>query len=235
MIFKVSKFNPTPRYIKFSAIDCISEGFELIKSDFWLFLAMMFVGSFVGGLFPLILMGPIFLGFFYCLKAKEQNQPVKFEMVFKGFEKFLDGLLAFLLSFLGVLIIILPLIILLIVLLATSVLTMTKVDTPLLEILGGSSVILILLAVAIGATGILNALFIFSYPLIVDQNFTAWNAVKMSVAASLKNIWTLFLLSLIHLVLSFIGLCFCYVGILFVLPITYASWQIAYKRIFYES
>jgi len=231
----MSSFDATPKKVKFSAIDCISDGYELIKSDYWLFLAMFFVAVLVAGIFPLVLMGPVMLGIFTTLKAKESGEEIKFEMVFKGFEKFLDGFLAFLFSFLGMSVLFLPIIIIAAIYILFVGAAIPDTGSPGPAVLGSSILLVIMAVILISMSGIIQALFMFSYPLIVDQNMPAWDATKLSIKAAFKNVWTLFILTIIHMIMGVIGVCLCYVGILFVVPIMYASWHIAYKRMFYAA
>ena len=48
-------------------LECIKEGWALIKEQYWLFFGISFVGILIGGLVPIVLLGPMMAGIFLCL------------------------------------------------------------------------------------------------------------------------------------------------------------------------
>src|SRR5688572_24557186 len=76
-----------------SPVECVKEGFELIKNDFWLMLAIWLVGGLIGGLTFGIVTGAMMCGTFYCYLRKIDGQPVKFDDLWKGMQWFLPGLI----------------------------------------------------------------------------------------------------------------------------------------------
>jgi len=76
-------------------VECLSQGWELIKNQYWLFVGMSVVGMLIGGAVPLgILMGPMMCGVYLALLKTEAREPVEFATLFKGFDYFVDGMLA---------------------------------------------------------------------------------------------------------------------------------------------
>src|SRR5207253_1143717 len=73
-------------------LECIKEGWALIKDQYWLFFGISIVGMLVGGVVPVVLLGPMMVGIFLCLQQRQRNQPVEFGTLFKGFEQFVQGL-----------------------------------------------------------------------------------------------------------------------------------------------
>src|SRR6266850_7159902 len=90
-------------------MECLRAGFELIKSQYWLFVGMTAVGVIIGSVVPLgILMGPMMCGIYLALFQTRRGQPIEFGTLFKGFDYFGDSLIATLLHIIPVIVIIVP-------------------------------------------------------------------------------------------------------------------------------
>ena len=77
-----------------------------------------------------------------------------------------------------------------------------------------------------------HTIFFFSYPLIVDRKLSGLDAIKTSVRAASKNIGGLLGLMLLLFCLGVVGVLACYVGVFFLMPISFASYAAAYRRVF---
>lgn len=221
--------------IPIQPLDCLVQGYHLIKDQYWLILGITFVGLLIGGVFPLVLLGPCYSGIYLCLFKKSKNQAIQFDNLFKGFDYFVESLIATLVQAGFVILVLIPLILLLVILviaLGTSAFDMQSGQlSPDLAPMQW----LPLLAIIIVGTVIflaLHALMVFSYPLIVEYNLKGWSAVKTSFKAAWPNIGGLIGLALLSGLLSLLGLCLCYVGAVLVAPITFAAWVIAFNKIF---
>src|SRR5471032_2837984 len=74
---------------------CLGEGWRLIRDEYWLFLGIAFVGIFIGSMAPLgLLVAPAMCGIHLCLLRREGDLPVRFEMLFDGFNYFVQSLIA---------------------------------------------------------------------------------------------------------------------------------------------
>src|SRR5499426_828252 len=91
-----------------SPMECIKEGWALIKDDYWLFFGITLVGFLIGGLVPVVLLGPMMVGVFLCLQQRQRNQPVEFGLLFKGFDQFVPGLIVAVLKMIPIFIILIP-------------------------------------------------------------------------------------------------------------------------------
>jgi len=78
----------------------------------------------------------------------------------------------------------------------------------------------------------IHLLFVFAYPLIVDRKLSGWDAIKLSARASMKNFGGMLGLILLNFLLGLLGVLACYVGVFFVMPISFAGYAAAYRRIF---
>src|SRR3989442_15454931 len=73
-------------------LECIKEGWALIKDQYWLFFGISVVGILIGGVLPIVLLGPMMAGIFFCLLYRQRQQPIEFWMLFKGFDLFFPSL-----------------------------------------------------------------------------------------------------------------------------------------------
>ena len=90
-------------------VECLKQGWDLIKGQFWLFLGMTVVGIMIGNAVPLgILMGPMMCGLYLALLKRQAGEPVEFGTLFKGFDFFVDGMVAGILHAIPIVVIIVP-------------------------------------------------------------------------------------------------------------------------------
>jgi len=216
-------------------IECIKAGFELIKSQYWLFVGMTAVGILIGSVVPLgILMGPMMCGIYLALFQTRRRQPIEFGTLFKGFDYFGDSLIATLLHIIPVIIIIVPSYIIFFVFYFGFLVAMSQgggQPNPA-ALLGFFGIIVVFWLVVLILVIVLSVIFTFAYPLIVDRRLSGLDAVKLSIRAALANFWRLLGMLLITGLLNFAGALFCYVGAFFVLPIGFAAIAIAYEQVF---
>src|SRR5205807_9942166 len=74
-------------------VECIKEGWALIKDQYWLFFGISIVGILIGGAVPIVLLGPMMVGIFICLLQRLRKERVEFGTLFKGFDQFVPGLI----------------------------------------------------------------------------------------------------------------------------------------------
>lgn len=207
-------------------IDCAKEGFELIKSDYWLLLAIWLVGGMIGGVTMLIAAGAMTCGTFYCYLRKIDGHPVKFEDLWKGMQHFLPGLIVMLL-------IAIPMIavyVLIYVPIVMSAVMGSKLSQDeLLALLVGAALIDLLVIVVMICV---HTLLIFAFPLIVDRGLGAFAAMKLSARAVLKNMGGVLGLLMVNFALVLVGELALCIGIYFVIPIIIAANVVAYRKIF---
>src|SRR5205807_10140327 len=72
-------------------VECIKEGWALIKDQYWLFFGISIVGILIGGAVPIVLIGPMMAGIFLCLFQRQRNHPVEFGLLFMGIVHFVSG------------------------------------------------------------------------------------------------------------------------------------------------
>src|SRR3979409_2258121 len=90
-------------------VECIKAGWELIKSQYWLFVGMTVVGVIIGAVVPLgILLGPMMCGIYLALFKTRRGEPIEFGTLFKGFDYFGDAVIATLIHLVPMIVIIVP-------------------------------------------------------------------------------------------------------------------------------
>jgi hypothetical protein len=173
-------------------------------------------------------------GIYYCLLRRDRGKAVTFDMLFRGFNYFLQSLIATLITAIPLIAVLVPG-----YLLVGAVVVTQMPQQPggqlgpdeAWTILGAFGVFYLVLIVVSLLT---SALFLFVYPLIVDRGLTGVRAVATSARAALANpggvLGLVLHVALINLVASFA----CCVGVIFVLPLHYAAYLVAYRQVFAE-
>jgi len=216
-------------------IECLRDGWELVRGRYWLFVGITFVGVLIGLLAPMyILWGPMVCGIQLCLLRAMRGRPVKFESLFKGFDYFVQSMVATLIWALPLYVIMLlaylPVIIIMI--------SFMKAGPPAAgagppgfptALLGAMAVYM---AVVMAATFVVAVLTVFLYPLIVDRKLPGVAALKTSIRAAMGNLGGILGLVLLNYLCMFVGGLACYVGAIFVLPLHFASLTVAYRQVF---
>ncbi len=213
-------------------VECIKAGWNLINEQYWLFVGMTLVGVLIGSVVPLgILMGPMMCGIYLALFQTRRGQPIEFGVLFKGFDYFGDAVIATLLHMIPIIVVIVPTYIIFYI--GMFAMIGTSGGEPnagaMLGFFGFMALVWLVIMVLLI---VLSVVFTFAYPLIVDRRMSGLNAVKLSVKAGLANFWRLLGMLLLTGLISFAGLLLCYVGIFFVMPISFAAIAMAYEQVF---
>lgn len=207
-------------------VECVKEGFELIKKDYWLLFAITMVGALIGGFTMYILGGAMFCGIFYSYLRSIDGKPVAFDDLWKGMNYFAPGLV----------------VVLLIVVPAFAYYLFVYISL-IAAMFGGSQAGeagLVGALVVVGITDLVvliamvcfHTLLTFSFPLIVDRNLGAIDAMKTSARAVWQNLGGVAGLVVVNFGLMFLGYLALCVGMYFVIPIMIAGNAVAYRRVF---
>jgi hypothetical protein len=218
-------------------VECIKEGWALIKDQYWLFVGISLVGILVGGVVPIVLLGPMMVGIFLCLLQKMRHEPFEFGLLFKGFDYFVPGLLVTVFKLLPILIILVPYYIVLVAIMATAmprggVQSPEDAQTFVISILGFEAVFFVIIMV-VSIT--VEIFFMFAYPLVADRKLSGLDAIKLSFRAGKANVGGILGLMLLNMLFGILGVLCCFVGVYFYLPIAFASQAVAFRRVFPET
>ena len=224
---------PEFRKASIRPVECLKEGYALIKDQYWLFLGIVVVGLLIGGAVPVVIIGPMMCGIYMCLLQQMRGEVVKFETLFKGFEFFTPSLIASLIQFVPI-----------IILIFGSYILFFAMFFALAASQGGSGggnpaaavgmmvMVFVFVFVMIFLGTLIQGFFIFMYLLIVDKKLSGVDAVKTSFSAVRANLGGVFGLVLLNLGVTLLGVLCCYIGVFFVVPVTMASHAVLYRKVF---
>ena len=230
--------NASPDSIEFRSgvvrpIECIKAGYELIRSQYWLFVGISAVGMIIAGVVPLgILMGPMMCGIYITLFKQRRGHRIEFGDLFKGFDHFGESLIAALLHMVPIFIIIIPTYIIFYISMFAMMAAMGGGEPQPGILLGFFAFWGIIWLVIIAILILVSVIFTFAYPLIVDRRLGGFDAVKLSTKAARANFGGLLGMTLLTSLLTFAGVLLCYVGAFLVLPISFAAIAMAYEQVF---
>jgi hypothetical protein len=212
-------------------IECLRGGWDLIKGQYWLFLGMAFVAIFIGSAVPLgILLGPMMCGLYLALLRRQRGEPVSFDLLFKGFDYFAESIVATLIQVLPMILILIPTYFISFAFFFATMKPGRRGEPPDLFPFFIFFIIIFLVVMLVSVA--IGVLFAFTFPLIVDRRLSGLNAVKTSIKAAMANLGGVLGLVLLTMLLGLAGVLLCYVGAIFVLPISFAAWSIAYRQVF---
>jgi hypothetical protein len=206
----------------------------MIKGQYWLFLGITAVGLLIGSLGPMaILLGPMMCGIYLALLARYRGEAVTFELLFKGFDYFLQSLVAALIQAVPVIVLLVPVYIVYFVLFMSKMRGHprgARVDPSefySIFILVGVMMLFVFVIIML-----IHAFFVFTYPLIVDRRLSAVDALRTSARAVVGNLGGVMGLMALTALLGIVGVLFCYVGAFLVMPVSFAAWAVAYRQVF---
>ncbi|MGI8467544.1 MAG: hypothetical protein ACR2N3_03750 [Pyrinomonadaceae bacterium] len=215
-------------------IECLKEGWELIKDQYWLIFAVTLVGMLIAGFVPFgILLGPMFCGIYFCLFQKMNGQPVKFESLFKGFDYFKPAFVASLFLIVPAVVLSLiayiPLIVMQFAMMQNRNQNPEEVFSYMKSYFSLFTVEMLVLWLVLGS---IHALIIFAFPLIVEHKLSGIEAFKLSARAALKNLGGVVGFIAAELALGIVGYFIFCVGVYLTLPIMFAGALVVYRRVF---
>ena len=217
------------RKVDIRPIDRLKEAGGLMGDQYWLFVGIVLVGAIIGGLVPVILLGPMMCGIFKCYLDRAYGRQTNFESLFKGFDYFLESLIVSVVLTVAVAVVILPL---------------GCLFGGLLAVLGGNGegsaavVVMMLLLmfviffVFILVMMVMNLVFHFAFLLIVDQGAKAMPAIKASFGATMANIGGLFGFAIAATALCLLAMLCCYFPVYLALPYVLGATTLIYRDIF---
>jgi uncharacterized membrane protein len=207
-------------------VECVKEGFELIKKDYWLLFAIALVGGLIGGFTMYILGGAMICGIFFSYLKAIDGKPVTFDDLWKGMNYFGPGLVV-------VLIIIVPLIFFYgFVYISMIGALIGGAQAGEAGLVGAFVVIGIIDLVFLILMVCFHTLLMFSFPLLVDRNLGAIDAMRTSARAVWQNLGGVAGLVAVNFVLVLLGYMALCIGMYFVIPIMIAGNAVAYRRVF---
>lgn len=214
-------------------VQCLKNGWELVKDQYWLFVGISAVAAIIGGAVPLgILLGPMMCGQYLTFFKKRRGEPIEFGTLFKGFDFFGPSLVATLLHIVPILAVVIPAYFIFYISMVVSMVAQQGNDPNPAAMFGIMGAFLLFWLVVMVVVIFISIGFTFSYPLIVDRKLQGMDAVKLSFKAAMANFWRLLGMSILSSLLTIAGVVLCYVGVFLVFPIVYATIASAYEQVF---
>jgi hypothetical protein len=213
-------------------IECMKQGWQLIRADYWLFFGITIVGLLLAGVIPLVLLGPMMCGIYFCFLKRYDGGKVEFGDIAKGFDFFVPGLVSILILagfffIVAMVVLVLPTFISMFAVLGTP----GKNPDP-----GDLIIVVIVMCVAMFIFAFFvacaHALIIFTHLLIVDRKLDGLSAVKLSAKACWQNLNAVVGFILVQIALMIVGYLCLVVGMYLVMPIAYAGTTVLYRKIF---
>ena len=218
-------------------VACLKEGWALIKDQYWLFFGIVVVGLILGGIVPIVLLGPMMVGIYLCFFRRMKGEQVEFGTLFKGFDYFAQGLIAALIQMIPMVVVMVPMYVVWIIFFLISMPRdgrMDPDDAPTFFVtLIGFELVFFLVIIVVSIVS--NIFFMFAFPLIADRNLSGLDAIKLSIKAGKANFGGILLLLLLNAGLSLLGLLACFIGLYFIMPVSFAANAVAYRRVFPET
>ena len=211
------------RRISARPIERLTEAKAMLGDQYWLFVGICLVGILIGSIVPMsIMLGPMLCGMYLCFRYRMNGIQVRFETLFKGFDVFVNSLLAMLILVGCLLAVMLPLILILMIGIATA----GNNEAQLLRTLFTIYPLIIVLSF------LMYIPFLFVFPLIVDRGTGPWESVTLSARAAWHNLGPLCGMWFVHSLVAMLGVCACYIGAFLVLPLTLGALFTVYHEIF---
>lgn len=216
-------------------VECMNEGWAMIKDRYWLIFGITLVGMLIGGLIPLgIGIGAMFCGIYYVLLRKMNGENFEFGDLFKGFNYFLPGLITSLIVIIPALIGAIIIYGSMMAIFFASMGPSGKIDD---SVLIGLIITFFVEAVVFSLfMGCLHALVMFAYPLIVDRGLNGVEAFKLSAKAVWANLSGVVGIILLEFVMGFAAYILTFfifgLGAYLVMPVMFAGVLVAYRRVF---
>jgi hypothetical protein len=230
----MQNLSPTPTFQRgvVQPMVCLRAGYDLIKDQYWLFVAMCLVAILIGSAVPFgILMGPMMCGLYLAILQKHRGRRVEFGTLFKGFDYLAESIIATLIQVIPIVVIIVPFYIAFYGALL-FMLPRNGGEPDPESFIAFMAIFFVFLIIVVVLVMVISVLFTFTYPLLVDRHIKGIDAVRLSAKAAVANFWPLLGLLLLTGLLGFCGVLLCYVGMFLVFPVTFAAMSMAYKQVF---
>lgn len=195
----------------------------ICEQRYWFLLGVSVLAFIAAGVVPLVLQGPTMVGVMLCMRGIDRGEEVNMDTFSKGFEKFVDSLLAaLLLALVGMAAAI--------VFLPAFVLFIAGIDSGHDGIIVLAGILLTMLVLPICA--FISVLTTITFGLIAQHDVDGVAAIQLALKGCWANLLGTLKIGLAVMVLTTLGLMACIIGAWLVLPLTYAMGWVAVREIF---
>lgn len=206
----------------------LQQSVSLMGDEYWMFLAITFVGMIIGSVVPLVIYGPMACGIYLCYLQRMRGKKASFDTLFQGFDYFVESLIATLLITLASLVLMAPVALLIVAVVVAAAMAGEHAGPTVLAVSFVCVPFLMLLSLVV------SSLFIFVYPLIVDKQLTAVPAISTSCRAVWSNLGGIVLTMILYGIIACASMLACGIGTIFFTPVMFGALAILYRQIFPE-
>ncbi len=218
------------KQVDIRTFDLLRRGREFLGPHYFPMVGACFVAYFVGSLVPFgLILGAMVVGIVYALMQIEQFGRFDFGVIFKGFDKFMEGLIVILCTIAFGFLMMIPVMIIFGIGFFGLALTAEQGDAMPI----GMIIVMLFFYIAIILCSFLVYVpFIFSFYLVGDRQCDGLEAVKQSWHAVKSNLMGVIKFHLVCGIITMLGAMACYIGAILFLPISFAAYFVLYRDIF---
>ncbi|MDE0937845.1 MAG: hypothetical protein OSA89_18185 [Mariniblastus sp.] len=225
------------RKVNVRPIELLSRSYQLIGNQYGLFLGISLVGILIGSMVPFgIVMGPMLIGIYLCFLHRQAGRQVEFGTLFKGFDQFSEGLIAYLImvGFSIVASMVTVGLFVVIGLAAWALIAGTMEGDAAVGVgLGLAVLIYILFFVVLMVISVLiNLPFVFAFQLIADRKLSGTEAIKQSWAGVKLNLGGIVWYMLVNYFLLMLAALACSIPAILLMPISLGGMFLLYSDIY---
>ena len=225
------------RKVNVRPMELLSRSKELIGNQYGLFLGITLVGVLVGSMVPFgIVMGPMLIGIYLCFLHRQAGRQVEFGTLFKGFDQFGEGLIAYLIMIgFSIVASMVTVGLFLVVGLAALALVAGTMDGEAatgLGILVGILAYIFCFVALMVVSVLINLPFVFAFQLIADRKLTGTEAIKQSWAGAKLNFGGIVWYMLVNYFLLMLAALACYIPAILLMPVSFGGLFLLYSDIY---
>ncbi len=211
-------------------MDRLYKAKELMGEQYWLFVGVVFVGWLISSVVPFgILTGAMLCGLFICYRQRVCGRQTRFEHLFKGFDFFVESLVAMLIFVVASLVVMIPFFVVGFGLLfGAASFADGEGDIGVVFIVVAAVFYIVMLAAML----LVTIPIVFVMPLIVDRKMKAMEAIKLSYRAALAHVGGLFGMTLLYMLIGTLSAFACYFPYFLFAPLAMGSIVLIYHDIF---
>ena len=234
---KHSAKNGPLRKITIRPMELLSRSKELIGNQYGLFLGISLVGVLIGSMVPFgLVMGPMLIGIYLCFLHRQAGRQVEFGTLFKGFDQFGDGLIAYLImvgfSIVASMVTAGLFLVLALAIMAIIAGTMDGEAATGLGILVGILAYIFCFVALMVISVLINLPFVFAFQLIADRKLTGTEAIKQSWAGAKLNFGGIVWYMLVNYFLLVLTALACYIPAILLMPVSLGGLFLLYSDIY---
>ena len=213
----------------------MKRAYRLVGDQYWMFVGVTLVGTIVASAVPFgLVAGAMAVGICLCYIQRERGGQVEFHTLFRGFDFFMESLIAFLVYFIASILVMIPFMIAIFVMVIGPMIAAAgnAGNAPLALPAGTLKAILVLYPLMIFAHVLVALPFFFTFQLIADRNLRALGAVRTSARGVAKNLGGVIWFVIVTGAITSIASMMCFLPVIPLLPILFGAIFLLYRDIF---